>query len=110
VLVALMVFLLAILGQFADMLDAAMTSVEQDRQALQSMPAALSVLPFSLPDLSFLGQMTMGMVLILAFTNAFAMVSSEGSHLLKMFLYLSILLFVSGVSFLTVPSLVQLVM
>jgi len=50
------------------------------------------------------------MVLILAFTNAFAMVSSEGSHLLKMFLYLSILLFVSGVSFLTVPSLVQLVM
>jgi len=110
VLVALMVFLLAILGQFANMLDTAMTSVEQDRQALQSMPAALGVLPFSLPDLSFLGQMTMGMVLILAFTNAFAIVSSEGSHLLKMFLYLSILLFVSGVSFLTVPSLVQLVM
>ena len=110
VLVALMVFLLGILGQFTAMLDAAMVPVEQGGEALQAMPMSMDVLPFSAPQLPFLRQMTMGMVIILALTNAFAMVSSEGSHLLKMFLYLSILLLLSGVSFLTVPPLVQLVM
>jgi flagellar protein FlaJ len=110
VLVALMVFLLGILGQFTAMLEAALTGIAQDGEALQSVQTSVGVLPFSLPDISFLRQMTMGMVIILALTNAFAMVSSEGSHLLKMFLYLAILLLLSGVSFLTVPSLVHLVM
>lgn len=110
VLVALMVFLLGILDQFTVILEAALTSIAQDGEALQSASMSMGVLPFSLPDISFLRQMTMGMVIILALTNAFAMVSSEGSHLLKMFLYLAILLLLSGVSFLTVPSLVHLVM
>ncbi len=110
VLVALMVFLLGILGQFTAMLETALTSIAQDGEALQSAQMSMGVLPFSLPDISFLRQMTMGMVIILALTNAFAMVSSEGSHLLKMFLYFSLLLLLSGVSFLIVPSLVHLVM
>ena len=109
VLVALMVFLLGILGQFTIILGAAMASIEQDGEALQS-GSMMGVLPFSLPDIPFLTQMTMGMVIILALSNAFAMVSSEGAHLLKMFFYFAILLLLSGVSFLTIPSLVHLVM
>ncbi|MDY6875174.1 MAG: type II secretion system F family protein [Chloroflexota bacterium] len=109
VLAALMTFLLGILSQFVVMLETAMMSAEQG-EAMQAAPASLNVLPFSLPQISFLRQITVGTVIILAMTNAFAMVSSEGSHLLKMFLYLSILLLLSGVSLLTVPSLVQLVM
>ena len=65
---------------------------------------------FSLPDVSFLKQLTMGMVILLTLINAFAAVSSEGSHLLKTFFYLSILLFLSGVSLLFAPSLAKLVM
>jgi len=110
VLVALMVFLLGILGQFVLLLETAMVSLEQDKEALQAASMSMGVLPFSLPDIRLLKQMTMSMVIILALSNAFAMVSSEGAHLLKMFLYLSILLLLSGVSFLTVPSLVHLVM
>ncbi len=110
VLVALMVFLLGILAQFTVILETAMTPIARDGEALQSTQMSMGVLPFSLPDIPFLRQMTMGMVIILALTNVFAMVSSEGSHLLKMFLYLAILLLLSGVSFLTVPSLVHLVM
>jgi len=110
VLAALMVFLLGILTQFAVMLETSMASLEQSQEALQETSMSMNVLPFSPPNISFLTQMTMGMVIILALTNAFAMVSSEGSHLLKMFLYFSILLLLSGVSFLTVPPLVQLVM
>ena len=108
VLAALMVFLLGILGQFVALLEDAMSSLGPGEGSLQSMP--FGVLPFSMPQIPFLKQMTMGMVLILALTNAFAIVSSEGAHLIKMSLYLSILLFLSGASFLIIPSLVHFVM
>ena len=107
VLTALMVFLLGIINQFAIMIQQAMSSVEASEEMMQSL--SLDAFSFSLPQVSFLRQMTLGMVIILAFINAFAIVSSEGSHLLKMFFYLSILLILSGASFLIVPSLVQLV-
>jgi flagellar protein FlaJ len=108
VLAALMVFLLGILGQFVALLEDAMASLGPGEGSLQTM--SFGVLPFSMPQIPFLRQMTMSMVIILALTNAFAIVSSEGSHLLKMSFYLSILLFLSGVSFLIIPSSVHLVM
>lgn len=51
-----------------------------------------------------------GIVFILALTNAFAIVASEGSHFLKVFFYLSILLFLSGLGSLIVPPLVITIM
>jgi len=107
VLAALMFFLLGIMQEFSRMLDEAMAGVSQGEGATAGMTAVMFT--FGSPRLEFLEKMTLGMVVLFAFTNAFAMVSSEGSHLLKISLYISILLLLSGVSFLTVPSLVSLI-
>jgi archaellum biogenesis protein FlaJ (TadC family) len=61
---------------------------------------------FDASQLQFLAAITVGMVVVLALVNAFAIVASEGSHLLKLTFYLSLLLFISGLSFLVVPSMV----
>jgi len=108
VLAALMVFLLEILRQFTLLLEESMASLEQGEDALGAM--SLDMLAFGLPNVPFLETITIGMIFILAFANAYATIASEGSHLLKFFFYLSILLFLSGVSVLVVPSMVYLVM
>jgi archaellum biogenesis protein FlaJ (TadC family) len=107
ILAALMFFLLGIVNQFVATLENALATLEQGEEAMQTL--SMDALAFSLPDVSFLEQMTIGMVILLAFINAFAAVSSEGSHLLNIFFYLPILLFLSGISCLFVPSLAQLV-
>lgn len=104
VLTALMVFLLGIIQEFSRMLDEAMAGVQMDG-AVGGMAATMFT--FGTPQLGFLKMVTVGMVVIIALTNAFAMVSSEGAHLIKACLYVSILLFLSGASFLFIPSLVQ---
>jgi flagellar protein FlaJ len=107
ILATLMLFLLGIVNQFVATIESAMATIEQSEQAIQTL--SMETLAFGLPDISFLEQMTTGMVVLLALINAFAIVSSEGSHLLKIFFYLSILLFLSGLSCLFAPSLAQLV-
>jgi len=108
-LAALMIFLLNIIIEFVIMIETAMMSVggEQGEEALRGMTTG--VMAFSLPDVSFLEQITIGMIIVLVLINAFAIVGSQGSLFLKIFLYISIMMLVSGVSFLIVPSLVQLV-
>ena len=49
------------------------------------------------------------MIVALAFVNSFAVVASEGSHLRKTFFYLAILLVLSGICFLIIPSTVKMV-
>jgi flagellar protein FlaJ len=105
VLAALMVFLLEIMKAFATMLDEAMAGVAQGEGAVTEMTGQMFV--FNTPRLSFLENMTMGMVIMLALTNAFAMVSSEGSHLMKMSFYIAVLLFLSGVGYLVIPPIAQ---
>jgi len=107
VLAALMFFLLGIVQEFTKMLDEAMAGVSQGEEAVAGITAAMFT--FGSPRLDFLEKITLGMVILLALINAFAIVSSEGSHLLKICLYASILLLLSGVSFLVVPSLVHLI-
>jgi flagellar protein FlaJ len=108
ILAALMIFLLEIVRQFVLMLNESMASLEHGDEALQSM--ATGMFDFGLPQVEFLKALTVGMILVLALTNAFAIIASEGSHLLKIFFYLSILLFLSGLSALVVPPLVLTVM
>jgi flagellar protein FlaJ len=108
VLASLMVFLLEIIRQFTIVLEDAMASIDQGEQAMGAI--GMDMVFFGTPRIPFLEGITIGMVFILALTNAFAIVASEGSHLLKIFLYMSILLVVSGVGFLIVPSAVYLVM
>lgn len=105
VLTGLMLFLLKIVSQFAAMLETAMTSFEPGEEAM-----ATETLIFGNPQIHLLEQITIGMIIMIALSNAFAIVSSEGAHWLKMSFYLSILLFLSGICFFVVPPLVQAVM
>lgn len=108
VLSALVVFLLEIIRQFTMVLQDAMDSVDQAEDTMAQM--GMSMMAFGAPNLEFLETLTIGMILVLALTNAFAVIATEGSHLFKMSFYASVLLFVSGISFLIVPSSVSLVM
>ncbi|MCL4393799.1 MAG: type II secretion system F family protein [Chloroflexi bacterium] len=109
VMAALMIFLLGILRQFAVRLNDAMSALGQGTDAMGAM-GLKNMFSFNEPQLQFLTQITVGMILGLALINAFAVVATEGSHLIKMTFYLSILLFISGVLLLIGPSLVSLVM
>jgi flagellar protein FlaJ len=109
VMAALMIFLLGIMNQFSIKLNEAMSSLGDGADALGAM-GLKSMFSFSQPQMDFLTAITVGMVLSLAVVTSFAIVASEGSHLIKITLYLSILLFISGVLFLIGPSMVSLVM
>ena len=109
VMAALMIFLLGIMNQFSIRLNAAMDALGSGTDAMASM-GLQNMFSFNQPQLDFLTTITVGMVLSLACVTSFAIVASEGSHLIKITLYLSVLLFISGVLFLIGPSLVSLVM
>lgn len=107
-LAGLMVFLLEIMRVFVEKLDSAMAAIEEGEQAMQAM--ATSTLAFSTPHIPLFEWMTTGMVLTLAVVNGFAIVASEGSHPAKISFYLSVLLLISGVSFIVVPPIAHLIM
>jgi flagellar protein FlaJ len=108
VMSGLMIFLLGILVQFSVRLEQAMSTLGGADNAMATM-GLKSMFSFNAPQLEFLRQITVGMIIVLAFINAFAIVATEGSHLIKITLYLPILLFVSGGLLLVGPSLVKLV-
>jgi flagellar protein FlaJ len=109
VMAGLMVFLLGVLNQFAVKLNEAMSSLGEGSEAMGAFGLS-NMFAFNAPQMAFLKHITVGMVIMLALINAFAIVASEGTHLIKMTLYLPILLFVSGVLLLIGPSMVKLVM
>ena len=107
VMAALMVFLLGILNQFTIRMETTMKA-SGGTQALATMGLG-SMFQFNAAQMQFLAQLTVGMVVLLAIINAFAVVACEGSHLLKITFYASILLVVSGILVIIGPSLVKLV-
>jgi len=78
---------------------------EQGAEAMKAM--AVELLSFAAPQTDFLEKITIAMLVLLALVNSFAIVSSEGSHLLKITFYLSIMLLLTGIAFLVVPPLVS---
>jgi len=109
VMAGLTVFLLGILNQFAVQLNEAMSALGEGSDAMGAM-GLKNMFSFNQPQLDFLAVITVGMIVLLALVNSFAIVAAEGSHLIKMTFYLSILLFASGILLLIGPSLVHLVM
>lgn len=109
VMAALMIFLLGILGQFAIRLNKAMSSLGGGSDVMAKM-GLKNMFTFDPAQMQFLTQITVGMILGLALISAFAVVASEGANLIKITLYFSILLFISGILLLIGPSLVSLVM
>jgi len=64
------------------------------------------MLAFNMPETDFLGKLALALIVMMAITNAFAMVASEGSKLMKMTFYLSAMFGMAGVALLVVPPLV----
>jgi archaellum biogenesis protein FlaJ (TadC family) len=101
VLAGLMVFLLGILEQFAIRLTAAMGTLGEGSSASATM-GLQNMFSFNAPQINFLTTITVGMILILAVVNAFAIVACEGTHLIKITYYLSFLLILSGLCFIII--------
>jgi len=104
VVTGLMIFVLSIVTNFAAMVEQLMP---KSSDGLTSGPAAsLTIGQFSAGDLQFLGALTLSMVLILGIVSAAAMIFCDGGYKLKVTLYLSMIVFISGICFLLVPPMV----
>ena len=103
---ALMVFLLTVLEQFGVRMQEAMATMNSGADAEASLGLG-NMFSFSTPQISFLTTVSIGMLFILSVVNAFAITASEGSHLIKINYYLSIMLMMGGVAFIFVPPLVR---
>lgn len=109
VMAGLMIFLLGILGQFALKLNEAAQELEKGGESAAALGLG-SMFNFNTPQVEYLGMIVLFMILILAAISAFAIVASEGAHLVKLTYYLAILLFLSGLCYFFVPGLVLMVM
>jgi len=107
VLSALIVFVLQILKKFMQLIQASGT-MEYQEEAMRQL--AVRMLTFTTPQTAFLEKMALALIVMMALTNAFAIVASEGTHIAKMSFYLAIMYFVSGISFLIVPSIVNAIL
>ncbi|HEY4688200.1 MAG TPA: type II secretion system F family protein [Anaerolineae bacterium] len=108
VLAMLMVFLLGVLEQFAGRMAEAMSTLGEGSTDAAALGLG-NMFMFSTPQLQFLQISTVFMIAALAAINAFAVVATEGSHLIKSTYYMSLLLVLSGICFLIVPPVVRLI-
>ena len=102
----LMVMIFEIVYGFAEMLEAVTANMD---------PATLQTAVMALPNLStsqleLFGWMTIGMILIFSVINAFAINATGGGHKLKVAFFLSLMLFLSGLSLLAGPRIIESVL
>lgn len=103
VVAGLMVFVLSIVTSFAEMVTKLMPSSEQ----LTERPSlSLAMAQFSPQDLQLLSAITVVMVLMLSIVSAVAIILCDGGYKLKVTLYLSLIICISGLSFIFVPPMV----
>lgn len=103
VITALMIFVYSIVNNFALAVQVLMPTNDE---SLGSAPMSLGMAEYSPHDLQFLYATTVTMVLLLAVASSAAIVASDGGSRLKGFFWLSLMLLVSGISFLVVPQVV----
>ncbi len=104
VIAGIMVFVLSIVFNFAEVITELMPTGEGANQGQASMNMAMA--SFSPGELQFLNLITTVMILLLAVIGATATILSDGGFRLKGALYLALTIFISGICFLVVPSLV----
>ena len=102
----LMIIIMEVIDSFLAVLASAMPAGQEGIGAMQTMAASIPLLSFSAPDIQLLHAMTIGMVLLLTIINAFAIMSADGGHILKISFYLSILMFVTGLGFIFLPPMI----
>jgi flagellar protein FlaJ len=99
----LMIIILEIIRNFALMIETAASGL--DEEAL--VAAATTVPTFNTPDVGFFAAIAIIMVIMLSVINAYAIIATDGGHKYKGAFFLSILLFLAGVSFIVIPPLVK---
>ncbi|MFW5691007.1 MAG: type II secretion system F family protein [Chloroflexota bacterium] len=99
----LMVFVLAIVTNFADLVSTLMPA--EDAAAGQQQ-MSLGMAEFSASDIQFLSTLTVSMVLMLALVSAAAIIFSDGGFKLKVAFYIALTVFISGLCLLIVPPMV----
>jgi flagellar protein FlaJ len=107
VIATLMVIILEVIARFSAMIAESAAAVGQDA-AVQSM--SLPLPSFSTPQTELLRVMTTGMVVLLAGVNTLAIAASDGGHKIKAVFFFSLLLAMSGASFILVPPLIAGIM
>lgn len=100
---ALMVIILEIIRNFTLMIADAAGSLEGG-----TLDSAATALPtFNTPAVGFFEIITIVMVILLSVVNAYAIIATDGGHKYKAVFFLALLLILSGVSFMILPSLVE---
>lgn len=102
VLAALLNFMLEILNQFNALISGALT--EEMTNATANMGA--DMLSFLAPQTEMLDELALFLIIMLVLINSFAIVASQGAHLSKIAFYTMVMLFLSGLAYLVVPSMV----
>ena len=102
ILSALLNFILEILNQFNIMITGALT--EQLTEATAQMGS--DMMAFMVPQTELLDELALFLVVMFVLINSFAIVASQGAHLVKTAFYVAVMLFLSGVAYLGVPSMV----
>jgi flagellar protein FlaJ len=101
----IMVFVLSIVTNFVILVGELMPTGDAASQGQSSMN--MSLVSLSPDDLRFLSTLTVSMILALALVGAAAIIFSDGGHKLKVAFYLALSMFISGLSFLLVPPVVD---
>ena len=101
----LMVFVLAIVNNFV-MVVADLQPSNADAAVSGQANMSLGLAEFSASDLAFLDFITITMVVAIAIASAAAIIFCDGGLKLKVFFYLSITVFIAGLTFIFVPSMV----
>jgi flagellar protein FlaJ len=105
VMSGLMIFVLEIVNNFVRMMEEVLTS-EDLQLASESTDVSMSMINFTPQQLQYLSTMTLAMVILLAVISAVAILAGDGGYKFKFSFYLSVALFISGVSLLVVPPIV----
>jgi flagellar protein FlaJ len=105
VVAGIMVFVLSIVENFAELVKHLMPTDGAAANGQASLN--LGMANFTAAELEFLTMITVTMVLMLAIVSATAIILGDGGYKLKGIFYLSLTVFISGMSFILVPPMVD---
>lgn len=105
VVAGIMVFVLAIVNNFAELVKDLVPANEGSDQAQQTMKMGMA--DFTASELQFLSMLTVSMVVLLAVIGSFAIIAADGGYKLKVTLFLGLAILISGVCFIVVPPMVD---
>jgi len=100
---ALMIIILEIIRNFTAMIETAAGALDQ--QALDA--ASMAAPTFNTPSVIFFQIIASAMIIMLSVINAYAIIATDGGHRYKGAFFLSILLFLGGVSFIVIPPFIE---